>query len=410
MTDESVLAWISNNREHIRTPLYLYTDAGLRLAARRLATLVPPGTHLFYSLKANPQPGVVERFAALGIRPEVASTGERRMCALAGVRPRDIVVGGVSKSVASFAEVCESGCHCIVIDSVAEWVRLKSVMRDHPAPAVLLRIAPGVALGGLDMAGASQFGLSEDQAVEVAQDCAATGARFLGLHFYFGSQRLKPEPIVETVRIAAERVITLRKRGLPIRVVDVGLGCGVRCFEKDPELDYESLAGLLREQWQHPAWQGIELWSEAGRALVASCGYFVARVTETKNLHRKSFAFLDGGLNAHNPGIGLGRLFRSNPRFRFIAGSSGGLTPVDLVGNLCTSADRIGQDVAAPPLAAGDLVVIPDSGAYTQTTAMWGFNSQPGFSEAILERDGTLTPLVAQYQAWLQAAAPGNYA
>jgi len=34
-----------------------------------------------------------------------------------------------------------------------------------------------------------------------------------------------------------------------------------------------------------------------------------ARVTERKRLHGKTFVFLDGGLNVHNPGVGLGRFF-----------------------------------------------------------------------------------------------------
>jgi hypothetical protein len=46
--------------------------------------------------------------------------------------------------------------------------------------------------------------------------------------------------------------------------------------------------------------------------------------------------------------------------------------------------------VAAPRLEAGELVVIPNSGAYCQTTAMWGFNSQPTFQEAIILPGGEL--------------------
>jgi diaminopimelate decarboxylase len=77
--------------------------------------------------------------------------------------------------------------------------------------------------------------------------------------------------------------------------------------------------------------------------------------------------------------------------------------PVDFVGNLCSSADLIGQGVAAPKLNEGDLVVIPNSGAYTQTTGMWGFNSQRPFSEVLLDAGGVLRPLEPQYELWLQA-------
>jgi diaminopimelate decarboxylase len=114
--------------------------------------------------------------------------------------------------------------------------------------------------------------------------------------------------------------------------------------------------------------------------------------------------FLDGGLNTHNPGVGLGRLLRSNPRFLFVTQVESDMrSPVNLVGNLCTSADLIGQDVAAPKLNEGDLVVIPNSGAYTQTTGMWGFNSQRPFTEMLLEAGGVLRTLEPQYALWLKA-------
>ena len=79
---------------------------------------------------------------------------------------------------------------------------------------------------------------------------------------------------------------------------------------------------------------------------------------------------------------------------------------MDIVGNLCSSADLIAQDVAAPGLSEGDLVVIPNSGAYTQTTGMWGFNSQRLFAETMMDADGMLRPLEPQYALWLQANSP----
>jgi len=72
---------------------------------------------------------------------------------------------------------------------------------------------------------------------------------------------------------------------------------------------------------------------------------------------------------------------------------------IDIVGNLCTSASVIfGQNVEAPRLEEGDLVVIPNAGAYCQTTVLWGFNSQSRFDEAMLMGDGTLKMLPAQHR------------
>jgi diaminopimelate decarboxylase len=404
MADDKLLECIIQRKDDWDTPLYLYSVEQLDLASDHLFSLFPKGAQLFYSLKANPQPGVVTHFAQRGIRPEIASAGERRMCLQAGVAAEEILVGGVSKSRPYLAEVCNSGCYALVIDSLSEWNRLKTIDSSGRPPKVLFRIAPGVPLGGLDMAGSSQFGLSCEQAVSVAHECNANGAMFHGLHFYFGSQRLTDEPILKTLTIVADTIKAFRAEGLEVAVVDVGLGCGVPYLEKDPALDYDSLREQTRAIWKDPVWDGIEIWSEAGRALVAQAGYYLSRVTELKQLHGKSFVFLDGGLNSHNPGVGLGRFLRSNPKFLFVTqAESDSRMPVDLVGNLCTSADLIGQGVAAPNMVEGDLVVIPNSGAYTQTTGMWGFNSQKPFSEILLDAGGVLRPLEPQYELWLQA-------
>ena len=409
MTEDRLLNCIVQRKDELETPLYIYSADALDLASDHLLSLLPKGSQLFYSLKANPQPGIAGYLARKGIRPEIASAGERQMCLQAGMASEEILVGGVSKSSQYLADVCDSGCYAVVIDSLSEWSRLKSVISGGLQPKVLLRIAPGVPLGGLDMAGSSQFGLSCEQAVRVVHECHASSAIFQGLHFYFGSQRLKVEPILKTLNIVVDTIRTFKAEGLKVPVVDVGLGCGVPYLEKDERLDYDSLREKILSVWGDPVWDGIEVWSEAGRALVGQAGYYVSRVTEVKQLHGKTFVFLDGGINVHNPGVGLGRFFRSNPVFLFVTQSDSdvGMT-VDLVGNLCTSADVIGQDVMTPKLIEGDLVVIPNSGAYTQTTGMWGFNSQRPFSEMFLDAGGVLKMLEPQYALWLQAHCSKN--
>ena len=241
VTEDKLLNCIVQRKDELVTPLYMYSADQLDLAAERLLNLLPKGSQLFYSLKANPQPGIVRHFASKGIRPEIASAGERQMCLHAGVVPAEILVGGVSKSSRYLADVYDSGCYAVVIDSLSEWSRLKAVISGGLQPKVLLRIAPGVPLGGLDMAGSSQFGLSSEQALRVAHECNASNAIFQGLHFYFGSQRLRAEPILKTLNIVVETIRAFKAEGLKVPVVDVGLGCGVPYLEKDERLDYDSL-------------------------------------------------------------------------------------------------------------------------------------------------------------------------
>jgi diaminopimelate decarboxylase len=398
-TDDQFLSWLRENSVNVTTPAYVYSGSRLDEAARLLKSLLPDGVRLFYSLKANAQPSIVRHLAMLGIGAEIASNGERRACAVADMSPQNTLIGGVSKSVEYLAAVCDTNPAGIVIESEREWSRLLEVLPGSKPPRVLLRVNPGIEIGGLEMADTGQFGLSVDQAVTIARNCKRhSNTEFSGLHFYFGSQRLHAETIVRTVTIVNEVVDRFRSEGLDPRVADIGLGCGVPYLARDRELDHDNLRGLLRPLWQCSALSGLELWSESGRALVAPSGYFVAQVLEKKRLHNKVFVFLDGGLNVHNPGLGLGRVVTRNPRLLFVRQrSSTREETFDLVGNLCTPADCLARGVRAPPLEEGDLVVIPNSGAYCQTTALWGFNGQPLFTEYLLTRGGALTELESQH-------------
>lgn len=75
--------------------------------------------------------------------------------------------------------------------------RLKKAVHTSRQVPILLSINPGVSFGPLDMAEGTQFGLSPDQAVLIAREYSkSTQVDFLGLHFYFGSQRLAVSPRV----------------------------------------------------------------------------------------------------------------------------------------------------------------------------------------------------------------------
>ena len=87
----------------------------------------------------------------------------------------------------------------------------------------------------------------------------------------------------------------------------------------------------------------------------------------------------------------------ANPRFAFPGVAPSPASPVQLAGSLCTSADLLGRDVAAPTLREGDLVAVVNSGAYCATSGMWGFNSRPLFAEILLAADGRAITLEPQH-------------
>jgi diaminopimelate decarboxylase len=409
MSDD-IARCIAERRRELPTPFYLYSQRLLREATTRYHDLLPAEARLFYSMKANPQAALVQQFFRLGVGAEIGSEGEWQVCTAASVSASHVVVGGVSKSEEFLSSVCRSGPAAVVIDSIVEWRRLQKMLSFGLSAPVLLRINPGISLGGLNMAGGSQFGLDMEQALAIAHECSTIPrAHFLGLHFYFGSQRLVPLVVVEALEVIERAMAEFRKKGPSFSVVDLGLGIGVPYLSTEKALDFHHSREELQRHWQKQIWQEIDLWAEAGRALVAAAGYFIARVTEKKRLNGKRFVFLDGGLGVHNPGIGRGNIYRRNPEFHFITDSANGeVETVTIVGNLCTPADTLGWEVKTPHLEEGDLVIVPNSGAYCATTGALGFNSQRLYSEGLLTEAGLLTLCRPQYAQALAQAQPHN--
>ena len=304
--------------------------------------------------------------------------------------PAAIVLGGISRTRAFVAAACAEGAGAFVIESardldlIPERSRVPVLVRVRPPLAEAVRVDP-----------AGWFGLALPEAVDIIRGLAARGLDFAGVHFHAGTQKLDPRLVVDAVDRLVAALRTLRAMGVHPRIVNFGPGLWVPYRADDRPLDEDALA---------PAFAGLEealgdatLWIEAGRRLVAAAGIDLTRVVNMKRIDGKFHTFVDGGINVHNPGIGLGRMLHANPRFAFPGAAGSPASTVQLVGSLCTSADLLGRDVLAPELREGDLVAVMNSGAYCATSGMWGFNSRPLFAEILLAADGTAVTLEPQH-------------
>ena len=394
-----IISFLKENKKDIKTPLYLYDEIEIVSSIKRLKSLYPKNSKLFYSLKANPNLSIAKMFCSNNLGIEITGEGEWQKCLEVGISTKDILCGGVAKSKDFLKRIASESPKGIVIESFSEWNRLKEVLLAEKFKIkFLLRVNPNVSFKGMNMALGSQFGVSIDDAKKIINESRLYDrADFLGFHFYFGSQRLKIEPIVFAMEKIEKIVLNCKNEGIQIKVVDVGLGCGIPYNNNEENLDHIELSIFMQDFWKRECWENIEVWGEAGRYLIASSGYFVAKVIEKKELFNETFIFLNGGLNVHNPGLGLGRIIRTPPDFYFLTKKDSiEQTKVNIVGNLCTPSDCFARNVSAPIIEEDDFILIPNSGAYTMTSAMWGFNTQPNFYEAIFDYKGNIKMIPRQ--------------
>ena len=105
----------------------------------------------------------------------------------------------------------------------------------------------------------------------------------------------------------------------------------------------------------------------------------MARVLEVKSLPTKTFIILDTGIHHLGGMAGLGRVPRGAVTLQNLSRemSAEPLITADLVGPLCTPLDCLARSLKMPPIESGDLIGIPNVGAYGLTASLLAFLSHP---------------------------------
>lgn len=357
------------------TPLYAYDLAAVRDAHAALRAALPEPSELFYSLKANPHPSIVGELHNLGCRAEVSSSGELRAAIAAGVPPERCLHTGPAKTDRELREALHAGVDWFSIDSPRQLRALRAADCEHRS-RVMLRLNADRGLGGhgLTMTGtASQFGA--DASWVESQPDEFPGVE--GFHFYMGTNIPDAEGLYETFAGVVQETVRLTDAlGIEPAVVDLGGGFASPFAQAGAFPEYtglrETLAGLLDAEL--PGWRDgrPRVAFESGRYLVGHSGTLVCRVQDVKRSKGKRFVLLDTGIHHLGGMSGLRRV----PRFALTLESGyrdGEQVASDVVGPLCTPLDAWARGVTLPALDPGDVVAVPNVGAYGLTASLIGF-------------------------------------
>lgn len=339
-----------------RDAAYVYdTDTVARRAsALRLLESID---RVFYAVKANPHPALLDVIREHGLGLECVSSAEVRHALrhLPGLDQRESLFTPNFAPRTEYAEALERGM----------WVTLDSLhpLRHWPTmfagKEIIVRLDPGVGQGhhekvrtaGVD----SKFGVPREEWDELIDLVRAAGTVIAGVHTHSGSG------VVDAGHWAATAAFLLdaRDRFPDLRLINVGGGLSVPTRVSDPALDLQRLDRSVGEVTASHS--DLEVWMEPGRFVVAEAGVLIARVTQTKGKEGTTFVGLTTGMNslirpalygAYHPIVNLTRFGEPADRL------------VDVVGPICESGDRLGTERYLPETEEGDLVLIANAGAY----------------------------------------------
>ncbi len=362
------------------SPLYIYDLDEAERQAKALFELLPNSAQILYSVKANPIPELCAALRTAGCRVEIASPLELQIVLEAGFAPDQILCSGPGKTVPLVREMLLAGVTHFSCDSWYDLERLAGVARETKKPAnALLRLQVSGAPSGSVGVGAMQshFGADPAELLEggAARVAALQGAQLAGIHIYSGGQIQSADKLAVTFEHAIHLAEQIAQAGVPLRILDLGGGFPWPFGTSDTPTDISALEGKLqRVNALRRLTADAQLWFESGRYLVASCGTLLSTVLDVKVWKDKTHIILDTGMIHLGGMAGLGRIYRAVASIEPLAGPDGEkLHSVDVVGPTDYALDYVARETSVTPLKPGDVVAIPNVGAYGLTASLVAF-------------------------------------
>ena len=340
---------------------YVYSLQGVRHQAQKLLA-INNCDRIFYAIKANNQPQVLQALYQQGIGFECVSPNELKLVLslFENIDPKRILFSPNFAPIEDYQYALEQGVH-VNLDNIFILQQWPEVFKDQD---IILRLDLGQGRGHHDhvkTAGIqSKFGIPINEIALLHLVIEQVGCNIIGLHSHSGSGILDSANWNET----ALKLCQIAEEFPNVRYIDLGGGLGIVDKPQQTALNLAQLDENLGEIKK--LFSQYEFWLEPGRYLVAEQGVLVSRVTQIKGKGEQQYIGIETGMNslirpalygAYHPIANLSRL--DAPK----------TIQANIVGPICESGDKLGVDRAMPETEAGDIIVIANAGAYGATMA-----------------------------------------
>jgi ornithine decarboxylase len=329
-----------------------------------------PLARIYYAVKANPAPQILQRLVRLNSSFDAASIEEVEMCLAVGANPADIGYGSTMKKVSAIRRAHEAGVKLFAFDSAEE---LDKLARHAPGSQVYCRIM--VENEGADWPLSRKFGTSAETALELMVRAGELGLDACGLSFHVGSQQTSTAAYEAAIGRVAMLFSDLRHAGVDVRMVNLGGGFPTRYRDEVPPLDSFGQA-IMHAMTAHFGNALPEIVIEPGRCIVGDAGVVSAEVILVCRREKSDpvrWVYLDIGRFG-----GLAETEGEAIKYRITTQHDGGETgPVAIAGPTCDGVDILYERSAyrlPQALTCGDRVELLSAGAYVTTYASQSFN------------------------------------
>lgn len=337
---------------------------------------------LFYSVKANHNPALLQAILNEGYGVDAVSPNEVALALRCGAAPDQIIYVENNMTDAEMTWAAEQGVR-LAIGSLS---RLGKYARVYSGSKVGVRINSDV--GGAHHARTftagpdSKFGIHYTQ-TQAALDLAKQhGVKITLLQQHIGSGWLQESSFREAVEILLREA-----RKFPdLEIIDFGGGFGVPYRTGEHPLSLEEMAQWLRQRldaFEQEQGKSYIYAIEPGRYIVAEAGVLLATVQDKKaGSDGREFLGLDTGFNH----LMRPALYGSVHEIVNLTHPDAAPKRYDICGNICESTDFFARDRELPEAQEGDVLAILHYGAYGAAMSNT-YNLRPAAPEVVIDGD-----------------------
>ena len=310
-----------------------------------------PEVSVYYAVKCNPQPRILQHMHNLGIQFDCASKQEIEDV-LTIAPPSSILFAHPIKVPHHIEFARDNGVKLMVYDSISELYKIKQT---HPNADLLLRLwvknTPGSLLS-------RKFGAEMQDVPALLKTAQSLHLNVIGFSFHVGSPCEDPQLYCEAMqlcRIACDIAMTYN---IDITTIDIGGG-----FQQS---NFEACAQQVRRGMQ--MFDNMRFISEVGRYLVESSHRLYVHIIGKKIQDNTRIYYINDGVY----GTFNCKVF-DHARPVLKTDKQGDWWPTTIYGPTCDSLDIVEEMVKLPDLEIGDVLYVDDYGAYTMASCFNGY-------------------------------------
>lgn len=349
---ESLVAKAQDLSSRYKTPFLLVDMDSIRRKYNNLRDIFQ-GVEIYYAMKANPHPKILQLLTIANAGFEVTSQAELEQLLKLKVPPQKIISLNPIKAPEFIRFAHQKGVDIFAFDSFEEVDKISAVA---PKSKLVLRIM--VDNTGSDWPLTRKFGIPASDAIKYLVYVREKNLIPYGLTFHVGSQCLNVANWINALYTCERIWHQAQKEKINLKMLSLGGGLPIKHTKNIPEVKmiYGSIRKVIDENFSGAK---LRLSMEPGRAVVGDSAILVASVIGKAKRGGEEWIYLDAGV--------FNGLMETIEKFRYEVKTD--KTPIQgvftLAGPSCDSVDIIMENVPLPKVEIGDRVYFLNAGAYT---------------------------------------------